>query len=101
MPLFCALHLSKSSSVIADSRLPPAAKRSRTKSTASWHKSMAVYGSKDMGIGNAILFDGSEIRRSPVEVGSLSHYSEGVLIAGFLNHQQYFFTHHQPIIPAG
>ena len=51
---------------------------------------MAVYGSKDMGIGNAILFDGSEIRRSPVEVGSLSHYLEGVLIAGFLNHQQYF-----------
>ncbi len=37
--------------------------------------------------------DGSEIRRSPVEVGSLSHYLQGFIhsrwLAGFLNHQQY------------
>ena len=38
---------------------------------------------------------GSEIRGSPVEVGSLSHYLRRVLftsfrwLAGFLNHQQY------------
>ena len=34
-----------------------------------------------------------EIRRSPVEVGSLSHYLQGPLnipaVAGFLNHQPY------------
>ena len=40
--------------------------------------------------------DGSEIRRSPVEVGSLFHYVQGFqkhpnggFLAGFLNHQQY------------
>ena len=40
--------------------------------------------------------DGSEIRRSPVEVGNLSHYLQGFsaihtvgFLAGFLNHQQY------------
>ncbi len=38
--------------------------------------------------------DGSEIWRSPVEVGSLSHYLQGFSIIpsgclGFLNHQQY------------
>ena len=45
---------------------------------------------------NQCTVDGSEIRRSPVEVGSLSHDLRGVLapyrdgfLAGFLNHQQY------------
>ena len=37
--------------------------------------------------------DGSEIRRSPVEVGSFSHHLQGFIhpkwLAGFLNHQQY------------
>ena len=38
-----------------------------------------------------------EIRRSPVEVGRLSHYLQGFKIsqlvnAGFLNHQQVSFT---------
>ena len=37
--------------------------------------------------------DGSEIRRSPVEVGSLYHYSQDIhpmwLGMGFLNHQRY------------
>ena len=38
--------------------------------------------------------DGSEIRRLPVEVGSLSHYLPGFSTVpggslGFLNHQQY------------
>ena len=44
-----------------------------------------------------VTFDGSEIRRSPVEVGSLSHYLQGfimfytsqVVLAEFLKHQQY------------
>ena len=39
--------------------------------------------------------DGSEIRRSPVEVGSLPHYLQifihPMLLAGFRNHQQYVF----------
>ena len=41
-----------------------------------------------------VTVDGSEIRRSPVEVGSFFlHYLQGfcrsqVVIAGFLNHQQ-------------
>ena len=39
------------------------------------------------------IFDGSEIRRSPVEVGSLSHFfarfsTSQVVSPGFLNHQQ-------------
>ena len=36
------------------------------------------------------MVDGSEIRRSPVKVGSLSHYLQGLYFpggAGFLNHQ--------------
>ena len=37
--------------------------------------------------------DGSAIRRSPVELGSLSHYLQGFIypnwLTGFLNHQQY------------
>ena len=41
---------------------------------------------------NEHTVDGSEIRRSPVEVGSLSHYLQGFYIPGgcleFLNHQQ-------------
>ena len=41
--------------------------------------------------------DGSEILRSPVEVGSLSHYLQGFSTIpggclGFLNHQQYFLV---------
>ena len=39
--------------------------------------------------------DSSEIRRAPVEVGSVSHYLQGFILcrwlAGFLNHQQYYY----------
>ena len=43
-----------------------------------------------------ILEDGSEILRSPVEAGRLSHYLQCFLYIpggclGFLNHQQYLF----------
>ena len=45
---------------------------------------------RDMPKNRKLLFDGSEIRRSPVEVGSLSHYLQGfrtiqtvIKLAGF------------------
>ena len=47
---------------------------------------------------SVIPVDGSEIRRSPVDVGSLSHYLQVFTIhlrwlgMGFLNHQQYEFS---------
>ena len=49
--------------------------------------------------------DGSEIRRSPVELGGLSHYLQGLknhprwLALGFLNHQQYDTQLHSQLKP--
>ena len=79
----------------------------KTHGPKTWDPSWIFFGIWDRLSFGGKTVDGSEIRWSPVEVGSLFHYLQGFLHSRwlfvlFLNHQQYqFWVSHQVFCRSG